>query len=92
VFVEVAPPLLIFVRSSLWWCSRCIQNLGYGLCSSGSASKPLLSCLTSNVVRGVQGSLGSKGLKMLDVIFRKGCWYMNLVCIGCRFRHHPLKR
>lgn len=42
----------------------------------------------SDVVRGVRGPLGSKGLKMLAVICCRGYWYVNLVCVGGRFRHH----
>jgi len=33
--------------------------------------------------------LGSKGLIIPDVVCRRGCWYMNLVRVGGRFRHHP---
>lgn len=35
------------------------------------------SVTSASVVRGVRGLLGSKELKMLDVICRRGCWYMN---------------
>lgn len=36
----------------------------------------------------VRGLLGSKGLIMLAVICCRGCWYMNIVRVGSRFRHH----
>jgi hypothetical protein len=53
----------------------------------GSTSETRRGC--ASVFRGVRVSLGSKGLKMLAVICRMGCWYVNLVHVGGRFRHHP---
>ena len=35
----------------------------------------------ASVVRGVQGQMGSKGLKMLSVICCRGCWYVNFLSV-----------
>jgi len=46
----------------------------------------------ASVVHNVRVPLGLKGLKMLALICRRGCWYVNLVRVGSQFRHHPSKR
>jgi hypothetical protein len=56
----------------------------------GSTLETRLCCAC--VVRSVRVPLGSKGMKMLAVICRRGCWYVNLVLVIIRFRHHPSKR